>query len=82
MYLRRPVLAVNNGGPTETIVDGQTGFLRENIPDAFASVMQNVLLEHVDIIRMGEQARNHIIENFSFESFTDKLTVTIENRED
>lgn len=26
MYLQKPVLAANNGGPVETVIDGQTGY--------------------------------------------------------
>uniref|UniRef100_A0A915D1U1 Phenylalanine--tRNA ligase beta subunit n=1 Tax=Ditylenchus dipsaci TaxID=166011 RepID=A0A915D1U1_9BILA len=35
MYLKRPVLANNTGGPRETIVNGETGFLRDNTPPLF-----------------------------------------------
>ncbi|HEX2658347.1 MAG TPA: glycosyltransferase, partial [Polyangia bacterium] len=36
MSAARPVVAVANAGPLETIVDGTTGFLRQPNPDAFA----------------------------------------------
>ena len=35
----RPVIAVNNGGPLETVVTGETGFLVEPHPEAFAAAM-------------------------------------------
>ena len=38
MYCRLPVVAVNDGGPTETVVDGLTGFLCQPNPESFAQV--------------------------------------------
>ena len=40
MYLRCPVVAVNTGGPLETVADGETGFLCAQKPEDFASAMQ------------------------------------------
>jgi glycosyltransferase involved in cell wall biosynthesis len=31
MYLETPVIAVNSGGPTETIIDNETGFLCQQV---------------------------------------------------
>lgn len=39
MAFGKPVLAVNSGGPKETILDGKTGFLLEPTPAAFAEKM-------------------------------------------
>ena len=38
MYCELPVIAVNDGGPTETVVDGSTGFLCKPDPESFAVV--------------------------------------------
>ena len=73
MYLRRPVVAVNTGGPTETIVNNETGFLCSKSPDAFADVMLKVVEDSTILIRMAENARAHVRKYFSFEAFTDKL---------
>ena len=35
-----PVIAVNNGGPVETILHGKTGYLCVQTPDSFASAMK------------------------------------------
>ena len=35
--------AVNNGGPTESIVDGETGFLRPATPEEWARAMELLL---------------------------------------
>ncbi|VDO29233.1 unnamed protein product [Haemonchus placei] len=39
MYVGTPVIAVNSGGPTESIVHGETGFLADQTPQAFAQYM-------------------------------------------
>jgi alpha-1,3/alpha-1,6-mannosyltransferase len=39
MFLSTPVLAVNSGGPKETVVQKETGFLREAEPQFFAESM-------------------------------------------
>lgn len=38
MYMERPVIATNTGGPLETVRDGATGFLCPRSPAAFAEV--------------------------------------------
>jgi alpha-1,3/alpha-1,6-mannosyltransferase len=39
MYCSLPVVAVNDGGPTETVVDGLTGFLCQPTAESFAQVI-------------------------------------------
>ncbi len=50
MYCKTPVIAVNNGGPLETIVDNQTGFLCEGNANEFG----NALKKFVDNAGMAE----------------------------
>lgn len=38
-----PVIAVNSGGPIETVVSGETGFLCQQTPQAFCSAMTSLL---------------------------------------
>jgi alpha-1,3/alpha-1,6-mannosyltransferase len=42
MYCGVPVLAVNNGGPKESVVDGETGFLRKANETEFSEVMEMI----------------------------------------
>ncbi|CAB3372101.1 Hypothetical predicted protein [Cloeon dipterum] len=42
MYLGRPVIAANSGGPKETVVHGHTGFLCPPEPQGFAAAMVKV----------------------------------------
>lgn len=44
MSHRLSVIACNSGGPRETVLNGQTGFLCESAPRSFAVAMQKVLV--------------------------------------
>jgi len=73
MYLGRPVIAVNSGGPTETIINNETGFLISNSASAFAEVMLKTINNLEELDEIGRRAKLHVHNNYSFESFTEKL---------
>ena len=73
MYMRCPVIACKSGGPLETVVEGKTGFLREGKPDQFAEAMQRIVDDLKQAKRLGENGRKHVLEKFSFETFTSQL---------
>jgi len=52
-----PVLAVNNGGPCETVVDGVTGWLLPPTPQAFADQMRTLVHESFDMAFFRAAAR-------------------------
>lgn len=57
MSFGKPVVAVNRGGPTESVLHGETGFLCDESPSAFASAM-SLLAEDPSLQdRMSEAAR-------------------------
>jgi alpha-1,3/alpha-1,6-mannosyltransferase len=65
MYAGTTVIACNSGGPVETIVHGETGFLCEPTPEAFGTSIAE-LLHHPDRARrMGQVGRDHVLQNFS-----------------
>jgi hypothetical protein len=43
MYARVPVVAANSGGPTESVVHGDTGFLEPPEPAAFAAALARIV---------------------------------------
>lgn len=57
MAAGRPVLAVNRGGPLETVSDGITGFLREPEPGVFAQALARIIVEPGLAGRMGTAGR-------------------------
>ena len=73
MRCRVPVIAANSGGPKETVVNGETGFLRESNPGEFASAAIQLLRSDNLCRQMGERAFEHVEKNFSERVFTDKF---------
>jgi len=65
-----PVLAANEGGPLETVVEGETGWLRD-VKDtaAWTAVMQEVLQSTKNnpgaLLKMGEAGKERVVERFS-----------------
>jgi alpha-1,3/alpha-1,6-mannosyltransferase len=63
-----PVLAANTGGPLETVVEGQTGWLRDvkNV-DQWTDVMRKVLVElsPSDIEALGRNGKERVSSEFS-----------------
>lgn len=68
MASSRPVIAVNSGGPTESVVSGSTGYLCEPTPAAFADAYEQ-LLDSRRAATMGATARQHVVDKFSRASF-------------
>jgi alpha-1,3/alpha-1,6-mannosyltransferase len=71
-----PVLAANEGGPTETVVDGETGWLRDvSKPGEWTEVMQKVLtgLDATTLKTMGEQGRKRVENTFSKETMAKRF---------
>jgi alpha-1,3/alpha-1,6-mannosyltransferase len=69
MAAGRPVVAVNHGGPTETIADGETGLLCAPTPEAFATALARLLGEGGVAARMGRAGRARVAAGFSRAAF-------------
>lgn len=76
MLLGVPVLAANNGGPTETVLEGQTGWLRDPAQvGEWADVMDTVL-NKMDPAAMAEMRRAGVArvqENFGDTQMAERL---------
>ncbi|MBI5328270.1 MAG: glycosyltransferase family 4 protein [Deltaproteobacteria bacterium] len=70
MLMGKPVVASNVTGPSELVVDGETGFL---VPvrdtKAFADCILKLIENHELRKQMGEKAGRRVIENFSIEKY-------------
>ncbi|KAJ1983609.1 Alpha-1,3-mannosyltransferase-like protein [Dimargaris cristalligena] len=77
MYSRLPVIAVNSGGPCETVRDGETGFLRPPTAAEFAQPIHEILLKEDDPGRMGECGREHVKARFALSTFVKSLDTLI-----
>lgn len=73
MYYSKPVIAVNSGGPTETIVNDVTGFLCEPNSESFASAMKKLILSRDLGERLGQSGQKRFETKFSFDAFTEQL---------
>ena len=80
MLVGVPVLAANSGGPTETVVDGKTGWLQDvDKLDEWTGIIRQVLfgLSDENMRKMGEEGARRVKEKFSrgtmAQNFDDEL---------
>lgn len=73
MASRTPVVAVARGGPTESVVDGRTGWLVEPTPDAFAASLGRVLTMSAEDLRPLRNAARQRAEEFGWDPFVTRL---------
>lgn len=78
MYARKPVIASNTGGPTETVVDGKTGFLRKPDPNAFADAMAQCVKNQGHCEDLGREGQKRFRQCFSFQAFTRQLDTYVQ----
>ena len=71
----KPVIATNGGGVPETVLDGDTGIL---VPmgdsDAMAKALCALLADPAAARRMGERARQRVLDHFTIEQTAQKVT--------
>ena len=67
--MRRPILASNHGGSTETIVNGKSGFLFENnSPESLAENLNKLIEMDKDKLQsIGNEGRKNILKKFDVE---------------
>ncbi|EEH05194.1 alpha-1,3-mannosyltransferase alg-2 [Histoplasma capsulatum G186AR] len=82
MRVGLPVLAVNNGGPLETIIEGKTGWLRgANAIEEWTAVMRKALWEmdaHEAAV-IGANGKERVEKEFSLQAMGDRLAAEIED---
>lgn len=77
-----PVLAANSGGPLETVVDGETGWLIPvDEPAAWTQVMQKALKDSAQeqLKHMGKQGQQRVMAEFSDSKMAKRLDAEIES---
>ncbi|XP_028985871.1 alpha-1,3/1,6-mannosyltransferase ALG2 [Betta splendens] len=73
MYCCCPVIAVNSGGPLESVAHGETGFLCEPTAEAFSEAMERLVREPQLHRDMGQAGRRRVQDKFSVQAFSDQL---------
>ncbi|XP_015266876.1 PREDICTED: alpha-1,3/1,6-mannosyltransferase ALG2 [Gekko japonicus] len=79
MYMRCPVIAVNSGGPLESVVNTVTGFLCDPLPNQFAEAMERFVRDPALKRTMGAAGKARVVEKFSSEAFGDELYQYVQN---
>ena len=77
MAAGRPVIAVNNGGPCESVRDGATGFLRPPTAVAFAGAIATLIGAPERAVQMGRAAREHVRAHFSRTAFAARFDAIV-----
>ncbi|KAF9694715.1 hypothetical protein EKO04_007593 [Ascochyta lentis] len=81
MLAGTPVLAANEGGPTETVVSGQTGWLRDVSKVNDWTEVMRIALEDGDgeqrMKEMGKWGRERVFAEFSKEKMAERLETEI-----
>jgi alpha-1,3/alpha-1,6-mannosyltransferase len=78
MAMGRTVIAVNRGGPAETVLHGETGFLCEPTADAFANALAPVVSDRQLAATLGQQGHAHVARRFSLDAFGDNLDAIVQ----
>ncbi len=74
MEYKKPVIAVNYAGPTDVILDEETGFLCEYDDEhCLAEKVYNLYANDELAKQFGENAYNRLIEKFTFDAFKKRL---------
>lgn len=77
MYCGSPVIACDSGGPLETVVHGETGFLVKPTKSAFSAAMLSLVNGDID---MSAAAKKHVAEKFLIDQYADKLVRILQQR--
>lgn len=75
MLSRTPVLAANTGGPVETVLDGETGWLRrpDDVPGWTAVVGRALALDDRHVEAMGKRGEDRVKSMFGRDKMADRL---------
>ncbi|KAL4141851.1 hypothetical protein QTP88_004407 [Uroleucon formosanum] len=79
MYCCKPVVAVNNGGPKETIENDHNGFLRNAEPEDFADAIKQLVEIEGKAELFGNHGKKRFDDIFSFGAFKNKIDSILEN---
>lgn len=83
MLAGTPVLAANEGGPTETVISGQTGWLRNVSKTSDWTEVMRIALEDGEgekrLVEMGQWGRERVHAEFSKEKMAERLEVEIQH---
>ncbi|HUW21460.1 MAG TPA: glycosyltransferase [Candidatus Bathyarchaeia archaeon] len=74
MACRTPVLAVNEGGYRETVINGKTGFLHNRDPGEFAQKIKLFARNPSLVRKIGFEGRKQVIKKWTWQNHVQRLT--------
>ena len=77
MAYGKPVISIAKGGPLESIIDNQTGYLLEDNPAQFAEKMGELAMKPELVKEMGMKAHEHV-QQYNWGNFVDAFDDLIE----
>lgn len=80
MAMERPVIATNQGGAKEAVVDQKTGWVIDPTDAAaWAERLQWCTQHREDLMQIGKEARTHVEKHFSLDAHIDALLKIYDN---
>lgn len=77
--MARPVVSMDNGGPAETVVEGETGFLvPPEDPDALAERVVRLLRDPALRARMGAAGRERVLAHYTATGYAAQIAAVFE----
>jgi glycosyltransferase involved in cell wall biosynthesis len=68
----KPCIAINEGGPKEILIDGETGFLVNSVEE-MARRMGYLVKNQTFVEEMGKNGRKYVEKNFSWDQFLERF---------
>ena len=79
MYAGSPVIAVNSGGPKETIIDNETGRLVSANADAFADAIYSLMIDPERAKKMGFNGHKRVKDCFGIDNFRSEWNSVVDD---
>jgi len=80
MAMARPVVSMDNGGPAETMLDGETGYLvPPEDPDALADRVVALLRDPARRARMGAAGRKRVLAHYTAAGYAAQFSQLVES---
>lgn len=72
MAASKPVIACNSGGPKETVLPAETGFLCDSNGPSMAKAMKKMLEDKENVEQMGLKGLKRLNNKFAYKAFCDR----------
>ena len=77
----KPVIASKTGGPSETVLAGETGYVLDEDPKAWAAKISSLMDDASLRKKMGRKGRKRVEDNYTWAAFQTKMAKAIDQIE-